>query len=267
MICFPNAKINLGLQVALKRDDGFHNLRSVLYPVPLYDVLEFKESDQYSLRVWGNDEAVSVKDNLITQVWNLLSGNFHIPPQEIHLLKNIPSGSGLGGGSADAVFFLKNLLSHYKIAVSKKELQQLASQICSDCPFFIDNRPAYVIGRGNVVEPLNFNLNGFYLLLITPDHKISTAEAFNKIIPNAPQYNLKKVVMEKDFSAWKDMLSNDFETVVSGLDNNKDKLYNLGASYVSMTGSGSAYYGIFNSMAKAIEASSYFTKTHILALT
>ena len=265
MICFPNAKINLGLQVALKRDDGFHNLRSVLYPVPLYDVLEFKESDQYSLRVWGND-VVSVKNNLITKVWELLTSNFDIPPQEVHLLKNIPSGSGLGGGSADAVFFLKNLLSHYKIAVSKKELQQLAFQICSDCPFFIENRPAYVIGRGNVVEPLNFNLNGFYLLLITPDHKISTAEAFNKIIPKAPQYNLKKVVMEKDFSTWKKILYNDFETIVPGLNSNKNKLYNLGALYVSMTGSGSAYYGIFTSRLKAIKASSNFTNTHILTL-
>lgn len=267
MICFPNAKINLGLQVALKRDDGYHNLRSVLYPVPLYDVLEFKESDKYSLTVWGNDNTVSVKNNLITMVWELLTDSFHIPPQEVHLLKNIPSGSGLGGGSADAAFFLKTLLSHYKIVINKKELQQLALQIGSDCPFFIENRPAYVIGRGNVVEPINFNLNGLYLLLVTPGHKISTTEAFNKIIPKAPQYNLKKVVMEKDFSKWKEMLFNDFETIVPGLDSIKNKLYNLGASYASMTGSGSAYYGLFSSRDKAIKASSYLTNTHILTLT
>ncbi len=265
MICFPNAKINLGLQVTIKRDDGFHNLRSVFYPVPLYDVLECKEAENYSLTVWNNHPAVSSKSNLITKAWHLISKQYNIPPQEVHLIKNIPSGSGLGGASADAMFFLKEMLSRYHININKKTQLQLASELCSDCPFFIHNKPAYVIGRGNVVEPLDFTLSGFWLVLAFPEHPISTVEAFGKIKPIVPQYNLKKLVLEKDFKCWKATLYNDFETIVpSELTDYKRTLYDNGAIYASMTGSGSAFFGIFNNKSFAISASQQFINSHIV---
>ncbi len=259
MICFPNAKINLGLQIALKRKDGFHNLRSVFYPVPIYDVLEFSEADKYSLTLWGTKINTTAENNLITKTWKMLSNKFSIPPQEVHLLKNIPVGSGLGGGSSDAVFFMKEMLAYYNIDVSNKVLLQMASELCSDCPFFINNHPAYVIGRGNVVEPIAFSLSGYYLIVIVPGKHISTNEAFKKIIPKAPEYNLKKLVLEKDFAGWRKTLLNDFESnMAMNLSGIKTNLYDAGALYASMTGSGSGFYGLFDKKEDAINAGDLF---------
>lgn len=264
MICFPNAKINLGLQVALKRADGFHNLRSVFYPLPLYDVLEFKEADKYSLTVWKSNENLHEQDNLITKAWKMVAGKYGIPAQEIHLIKNIPSGSGLGGGSADAVFFLKEIISFYNLPVTSKELQQMAAELCSDCSFFINNRPAYVIGRGNVVEPLDFSLKGLSCVLVFPETKISTKNAFQKITPKVPQYNLKKLVLENDFEKWRKQLTNDFESVLpESLFKIKQKLYDAGALYASLTGSGSAFYGLFE---KPVELNFDKAETVVLEL-
>lgn len=247
MICFPNAKINLGLQITHKREDGFHNLRSVIIPIPLYDVLEFKEADKYTLTVWGQQSAGLVKNNLVTRLWELLSQRFAIPSVEVHLLKNIPLKSGLGGGSADALFFMKELLKFFNFKIDEKEQLQIASELCSDCPFFIYNKPAYVIGRGNVVEPLEFNLSGYYLVLVFPEETVSTSEAFKHVIPKAPEYNLKKLVLEKDIKNWQKILKNDFELVLPPrLLSIKTKLYQSGAQYASLTGSGSAFYGIYN---------------------
>jgi len=246
MICFPNAKINLGLQVACRREDGFHNLRSVYYPVPLYDVLEFKKADKFSLKVWGLPSS-SIEHNLVTKVWEVLSARFGLPPVEVHLLKNIPMGSGLGGGSADAMFFIKEMLSFFQIEVVEKAMLNMVLELCSDCPFFLFNKPSYVIGRGNVVEPLEINLSGYYLLLVFHDEPVSTADAFGRIVPKPPEYNLKKLVLKKDFNAWRKQLVNDFESVLpTHLLHIKTDLYEAGALYASLTGSGSAFYGIFN---------------------
>ena len=247
MICFPNAKINLGIQVARKRSDSFHNLRSVLYPIPLYDVLEFKEADKYSLTVWGNSSKTLSENNLITKAWNMLSTRYKIPTVEVHLLKNIPVGSGLGGGSSDAIFFVKNILEWSKIEVSEKELINLTAELCSDCPFFVYNRPAYVFGKGNFIEPIEFDLHGHWIALILPDTPLSTKDAFEKIIPQHPQYNLKQLVLKKDINNWKEQLFNDFEKVLPpNLTGVKRSLYEAGALYASLTGSGSAFYGIFD---------------------
>jgi 4-diphosphocytidyl-2-C-methyl-D-erythritol kinase len=247
MLCFPNAKINLGLQVAVKREDGFHNLRSVFYPIPLYDVVEFKKSAQYNLTVWGQNKTDLSQNNLITKAWEMVRHTFNIPPQEIHLLKNIPEASGLGGGSADALFFLKEILKHHNLKITEKKLLQMAARLCSDCSFFVHNKPAYVIGRGHVVEPVQFSLKGYYCLLVLPQKQISTREAFQKIVPKAPQYNLKKLVLEKDFGRWRAELFNDFESVLPhNLLTIKEQLYKAGALYASLTGSGSAFYGIFD---------------------
>ncbi len=253
MICFSNAKINLGLQVTRFREDGFHNLRSVVYPVPLYDGVEFKPSEKFLLTVWGTGGEQLNKNNLIEKGWQLLSKRFDIPAVEVHLLKTIPVGSGLGGGSADAIFFLKEVLTHFQVELAEKELLQLAADLCSDCPFFVFNRPAYVIGRGNVVEPLDFSLAGYFLMLVFPDVSVSTPDAFKRIVPKAPEYNLKKVVLEKDFEAWQKILKNDFESVVpKHLLTIKTKLYDAGALYASLTGSGSAFYGIFKNKPEAV---------------
>jgi len=246
MICFPNAKINLGLQVALKREDGFHNLRSVFYPVPINDVLEIKKADRFSLKLWGKNIPGQAQYNLIIKSWELLSRTYDIPPVEVHLIKNIPIGSGLGGGSSDASFFIKEIINLFNIEISTKELIKLAEQVCSDCPFFTVNQPAYVIGKGNVIEPLEFDLQGYYLVLIIPHETVSTQNAFSLIEPKAPRYNLKKLVLTKDFSQWREQLSNDFESILSKDQLKiKNQLYDAGALYASLTGSGSAFYGIF----------------------
>jgi 4-diphosphocytidyl-2-C-methyl-D-erythritol kinase len=246
MICFPNAKINLGLQVALKREDGFHNLRSVFYPVPINDVLEIKKADRFLLTLWGDDIPQPVEQNLIVKAWELLSERYDIPPVEVQLIKNIPVGSGLGGGSSDASFFIKNIINLFDIKISTKELIKLTEQVCSDCPYFTIDQPAYVIGKGNVIEPLNFNLQSYHLVLIIPHESISTQNAFSLIKPKAPRYNLKKLVLTKDFSQWREQLSNDFESILSkDLLKIKNQLYDAGALYASLTGSGSAFYGIF----------------------
>jgi len=260
MICFPNAKINLGLQVARRREDGFHNLRSVFYPVPLYDVLEFQKAEAFSITVWGLGKSVQLKHNLVAKTWKILSARFGVPPVEVHLLKNIPLGAGLGGGSADAVFFIREMLSYFQIEISDKELLDVASELCSDCPFFLHNKAAYVIGRGNVVEPLEFDLSGYYLVLFFPDEPVSTADAFSRIIPKSPEYNLKKLVLEKDFNAWREQLVNDFESILpSQLLAVKTELYNAGALYASLTGSGSAFYGIFEHKPDKINFQRYKT--------
>ncbi len=260
MICFPNAKINLGLQVARRREDGFHNLRSVFYPVPLCDVLEFKKAEAFSITVWGLGKPAQLKHNLVAKTWEILSARFGVPPVEVHLLKNIPLGAGLGGGSADAMFFLKEMLLHFRIEISDKELLDVASELCSDCPFFIHNRASYVIGRGNVVEPLEFDLTGYYLVLFFPDVPVSTADAFIRIVPKSPEYNLKKLVLEKDFDAWCEQLVNDFESVLPPpLLAAKTELYNAGALYASLTGSGSAFYGIFDHKPEKINLKRYKT--------
>ncbi len=247
MICFPNAKINLGLQVTRRREDGFHNLRSVFFPVPLFDVLEFKRSDKYSLTIWKRQGAEIQQNNLITKAWQLLVRHYNIPPVEVHLLKNIPLKSGLGGGSADALFFVREVLSFFNIEIDEKKQLKIAVELCSDCSFFSYNKPAYVIGRGNVVEPVGLNLSGYYLMLVFPPETVSTPEAFKRITPKAPEYNLKKLVLEKDFSAWRKLLVNDFESVLpQQLLNIKTELYRAGALYASLTGSGSAFYGIFD---------------------
>ena len=246
MICFPNAKINLGLQVALKREDGFHNLRSVFYPVLINDVLEIKKSDRFSLTLWGNTIPQPTEQNLIVKAWKLLSERYDISPVEVHLIKNIPVGSGLGGGSSDASFFMKEILNLFNIEISSKEIIKLTEQVCSDCPFFTVNQPAYVIGKGNVIESLEFNLKGYHLALIIPGETVSTQNAFRLINPKVPRYNLKKLVLTKHISQWKEQLSNDFESILSkDLLKIKNQLYDAGALYASLTGSGSAFYGIF----------------------
>lgn len=248
MICFPTSKINLGLSVKGRRADGYHHIESVFYPIPLYDVLEFRKAEQLRLQLHGLPVEGEAGDNLVSRAFKLFEEKFKIPPLEIILLKNIPAGSGLGGGSSDAAFFIGALNDYFRTDLSKSELNMMALELGSDCPFFIANQPALVEGRGEKLTPSNLSLKGFDFVLVFTDIHVSTKFAFSGIV----QGNRKKSpfeIIEQPPETWKEELFNDFEEPVfrwyPKLKTIKTSLYQSGAVYASMTGSGSAIYGLF----------------------
>jgi len=248
MICFPNAKINLGLQVFEKRPDSFHSISSVIVPVAWFDVLEFQQADQYSLTVYGRREVCDEQENLVTRAWQILTKHFSIPALEIHLYKSIPAGAGLGGGSSDAAFFIKEINNAFKLGMNIDEMKNHASLLGSDCPFFIENKTAIVSGRGEQMKPFELKMEGYYLFVVKPDFSVSTVDAYQNIQPKEPDSNLLEIIRQP-IQFWKNNLLNDFEKIAFERYPNlafiKNKLYEFGAKYASMTGSGSAIYGIF----------------------
>lgn len=249
MISFPNCKINLGLHITGKRTDGFHNLESVFLPVQLTDALEVKTASTTSLTIHNLKVEGDITSNLIYKAWELLNDKYAIPPVEIHLIKNIPAGGGLGGGSADGSFMLNLLNEYFQLNLEFDVLEQYAAQLGSDCPFFIRNQPALVTGRGEFITPIELQLSAYKVVLINPGIHISTAEAFKHIIPTPIDFNLKTVIESKDFTQWRIAIKNDFETGVfkqyPQLADLKNTLYQNGALYASMTGTGSTVYGLF----------------------
>ena len=248
MILFPNCKINLGLQVLQKRSDGFHDIATIFYPVPLKDALEivplpnetFPVIYNYGLPVNG-----APADNLCIKAWYLLKKDFpDLPAVQMHLLKNIPMGAGLGGGSADGAFMLQLLNNKYHLGISDQQLIHYAVQLGSDCPFFIINKPCYATGRGEIMEPLTLDLSGYQLVIVKMDIHVNTGWAFNNIsIQNqTSRISVVKEVTAQPLSAWKDKLVNDFEGPVfehyPQIKSVKENLYTLGAVYASMSGSG-----------------------------
>ncbi len=248
MILFPSAKINLGLRVTAKRSDGFHNIESVFYPVPLYDVVEFREASEFKLGIFGKPVPGKVSENILGKTWKLLYRHFHIPPVEISLLKNIPAGSGLGGGSVDATFFMKGLNDFFQLNITEEKLMAFAMQLGSDCPFFVQNTPAFVTGRGEIVQPCNLNLSGLYLVLVIPQLHLSTDTLFQRVVPDISEISVREMVSQP-IRKWQDLLTNDFEKIVFRdypvLAKIKEELISRGALYASMTGTGSALYGLF----------------------
>ena len=252
MIVFPNIKINLGLSITEKRPDGYHNLETVFYPVALEDALEIRalpEADkkitlhQYVMEITGNPE-----DNLVAKAYSLLDKEFHLPPVEIHLYKHIPSGAGLGGGSSDAAFMLKLLNGHFHLNLSEEQLEIYAATLGADCAFFIKNKPVYAEGIGNIFSPIELSLKGYQIMIVKPDVFVSTREAFANIHPHHPEYPVKEVI-RRPVAEWKDTLINDFEASVFPqhpvIGEIKKELYNQGALYASMSGSGSSVFGLF----------------------
>jgi len=252
MIVFPNIKINLGLSITEKRPDGYHNLETVFYPVALEDALEIRalpEADkkitlhQYGMEITGNPE-----DNLVAKAYSLLDKEFHLPPVEIHLYKHIPSGAGLGGGSSDAAFMLKLLNGHFHLNLSEEQLEIYAATLGADCAFFIKNKPVYAEGIGNIFSPIELSLKGYQIMIVKPDVFVSTREAFANIHPHHPEYPVKEVI-RRPVAEWKDTLINDFEASVFPqhpvIGEIKQELYNQGAIYASMSGSGSSVFGLF----------------------
>lgn len=247
MILFPNAKINLGLRVLKKRDDGFHEIESCLYPIPICDILEILPSDKSNFRFSGSDLQVAKEDNLCFKAWLAISEKYNLKGIYLHLHKIIPHGAGLGGGSSDAAFTLKGINKFYDLNLSS-ELQEISSQLGSDCPFFLKNTAQLATGRGEKLKEVSVTLHNYFGIIIKPKFSISTAEAYSLIKPNPEVENLESILKLKP-EQWKGGLVNDFESVLENkypeLKVIRNKLYDSGAVYASMSGSGSAYFGIF----------------------
>ncbi|MEO5893235.1 MAG: 4-(cytidine 5'-diphospho)-2-C-methyl-D-erythritol kinase [Ferruginibacter sp.] len=269
MIVFPNCKINLGLIITGKRSDGYHDIASIFYPVPLHDALEIIHSTtlpQPPLPVFthsGIDIDGAETDNLCIKTWHLLKKDFpRLPSVQVHLHKAVPIGAGLGGGSADAAFTLTALNSKYMLNLSDEQLLSYALQLGSDCPFFILNKPCLATGRGELLQPVDLSLSGYRLVLVNPGIHINTKWAFSQLqiaaagknVP-APDDLLKKTI-SVPVSQWKDILKNDFENPVMEkypeIGVIKDTLYGEGALFASMSGSGSTVYGIFDQCAPTV---------------
>lgn len=248
MICFPNAKINLGLHVLEKRGDGFHDIETIMYPVPLHDVIEFKAGTQDRLCLYGLPVPGNPAQNILLKTVKLIREHKEVPPLEIHLLKAIPMGSGLGGGSADAAFLIKALNQHFFLDFSMQDMKEIAQEVGSDCPFFIENKAALALGRGEVLKPLDFSLDGLQLVLVFPDIHIHTAWAYAHVVPHKPSSPLSDMIRQP-MESWCDVMVNDFEPAVfanyPGLKAIKDTLVEMGALYASMTGSGAVVFGLF----------------------
>jgi len=256
MITFPNAKINIGLNVVSKRSDGYHNLETIFYPVKLADALELVDSDELQFTSSGIKIDGNPENNLVVKAYKLLQKDFKLPPVKLHLHKIIPFGAGLGGGSADAAFALKMLNNHFNLKLSSEKLQKYAAQIGADCPFLVENRPVFATGTGNQFQSVNLDLSGYEILIVKPDISVSTPEAFKNIVPQKPSFNLKEI--EKiPIEEWRNFVKNDFEKSVfekyPEIENLKQTLYEMGALYASMSGSGSAVFGVFREMQENIE--------------
>lgn len=266
MIVFPCAKINLGLNIVSKREDGYHNLETVFYPIPLYDALEIKYMDEKfpsdtacDLKVTGNAVDCDEQKNLVVKAYHILAADYQLPRIHTHLYKHIPSQAGLGGGSSDAAFMIRLLDERFRLNIGNPEMERYAARLGADCAFFIEAEPAYAEGIGDVLMPADGpdgNLQGYYLCVVKPDVAVSTKEAYSAITPKKPAKSCRDIVRQP-IETWKEELVNDFEEPIfkmhPELEAIKQKLYDQGAVYASMSGSGSALYGIFKEEPKGIE--------------
>ncbi len=253
MTLFPNAKINIGLYVTGKRKDGYHDIESLFYPVGVRDALEFVvqkpglDFDEFT--VTGIETDCSMNDNLVMKALNQLRNYYTIPPLKIHLHKVIPPGSGLGGGSSDAAFMLMYLNRYFKLGIDKDGLKEQAMKIGSDCAFFISNKASFISGRGEVITESDFTLEGRYMLIVYPGIHISTAEAYSMVSPGIPVKKIGEQIKEP-VHTWRDKINNDFQDVIiskhPAIGDIISRMYDEGALYCSMSGSGSAVYGIFD---------------------
>jgi 4-diphosphocytidyl-2-C-methyl-D-erythritol kinase len=284
MVVFPNAKINLGLNIIRKREDGYHDLETVFYPLMIKDCLEVIQSIDHrpqttatktmdnglstvdfsstGLEVAGNEN-----DNLCIKAYQLLKKDFpSIPNIKMHLHKTIPMGAGLGGGSADGAFMLKLLNEKFNLNLSTRQLIDYALQLGSDCPFFIINQPCFASSRGEVMEAIDLVLRDYSFVIVNPKIHVATSWAFSNIVPSVPKKSIKEII-QQPIETWKDELINDFEEPVSKqhveIKNIKQELYNKNAVYAAMSGSGSTAFGLFdkNSVPTFSFPDNYFVQT------
>lgn len=261
MITYPNAKINLGLNIVEKRPDGYHNLETIFYPINLQDALEVTELEneegEYKLKVSGVPIEGDAENNLVVKAYRLLKKDFpDMSPIKIHMFKHIPTGAGLGGGSADAAFMIKLLNEKFNLKLSIEKMEEYAAILGADCAFFIQNKPVFASGIGNIFENITLSLKGYYIVLVKPDIFVSTKDAFSHITPMHPNQSLKEIV-RMPVETWRATMKNDFEESVfqkyPEIAAIKDKLYDMGAIYASMSGSGSSVFGIFREQVEHIE--------------
>lgn len=279
MINFPCAKINLGLNITEKRPDGYHNLETVFFPIPLCDALEVQTMDEAfpsklncDLKVTGNSVCCNEEDNLITRAYNLLAADYNLPRVHAHLYKHIPTEAGLGGGSSDAAFMIRLLNDSYKLNISKEDMEKYAARLGADCAFFIASEPAYAEGIGEILTPVTItdnNLKGYSMVVVKPSLAISTKEAFAHIHPQKPNISCRDIVAQP-IETWRNRLTNDFEESIfpnhPELAVIKEALYNMGAAYAQMSGSGSSLFGIFKEKADKSAFEKQFSDCKVFVL-
>lgn len=276
MLLLPCAKLNLGLNIVEKRPDGYHNLETVFVPIPLYDALEINQMDESfpsenacDIKTTGNKIDCADKDNIVVKAYNLIASTYDIPRVHIHLYKNIPSQAGLGGGSSDAAYMLKALNECFNLNISKEKLQEYAASLGADCAFFIDSEPAFATGIGSCLSPIDMGttLTDCHVIIIKPSIAISTKSAYAHIHPHHPDKCCRDII-NQPMETWKHELTNDFEEQAfkdyPELQNIKNNLYEHGAIYAQMSGSGSAMFGIFKDKPENID--SYFKPYNIITL-
>lgn len=280
MICHPNAKINLGLNVTERRPDGYHNLETVFYPIPVCDALQvetgadippaiFPEGcavhvdklPDYTLSTAGIDIDCPPEKNLLIKALRALKQDFDLPRLYIYMYKQIPSGAGLGGGSSDAAFMMKTLNAMFSLGLGDDELERRVAVLGADCAFFVRNRPVFATGIGNIFRPLELSLAGWHLVLVKPDIFVSTKEAYAGIRPHRPATPVTDIVC-RPVEEWHGLLTNDFEEgifalhpAIAGI---KEQLYARGAAYAAMSGSGSSVFGLFRQMQDEAEQQALF---------
>jgi len=270
MQLFPNAKINIGLNVIEKRPDGYHNIETVFYPIGLKDELYLAKSEgvysrrsDYHLELFGEELTDDPEHNLVIKALRILERDFDFQPVDIQLRKNIPFGAGLGGGSSDAAYMLKGLNQLFDLGLSEEALEHYAVKLGADCSVFIRNKPVFASGIGNKFSPVDLTLEGYHFVLIKPDVQVSTPEAYALVTPLKPAKNILDII-KTPVTDWKNNLTNDFEPAVfvkyPEIKAIKETLYDMGAVYASMSGSGSSVYGLFNEIPDGLKMfDKYFT--------
>ncbi len=260
MILFPNAKINIGLNILSRREDGFHNLETIFYPLAIRDALEVVEADQMKFTSSGLEIPGDTMDNLCLKAYYLLSKEYKLPPVHIHLHKNIPIGAGLGGGSADASFFIRLINQKFELGMDALQMEGYASKLGSDCAFFIQNKPAIAVGKGDQLQTINLDLSSYFIMLVMPQVQVSTSDAYRGVRPETMASSLADLI-KLPVEAWRVAIKNDFEPSVflqyPIISEVKSKLYSAGALYACMSGSGSSVFGIFEKELKLPDLEQY----------
>lgn len=266
MIAFPNAKINIGLNITSKRADGYHNLSSCFLPIDWKDALEIVPAHEFEFTSSGLAIPGDSSGNLCVKAYELLKEKHNIPPVKMHLHKVIPMGAGLGGGSSDGAFALKLLNDQFEIGLTNAELEAYAKTLGADCPFFIDNKPKLVTGIGEIMEDVTLDLSGYSIVVVFPGIHVNTKTAFSGITPNEPTYDLKAILKQAPKN-WQGTVINDFEETVFAahpeIQKIKDQLFDLGADYASMTGTGSAVFGVFREFVNTNDLLTSFEDFHV----
>ena len=263
MIVFPNAKINLGLRVLRKREDGYHNIESCFYPVQWNDILEIIISDKEKLSISGLDIPGNIDDNLCWKAYKEIQKGYKIEPLHIHLHKRIPMGAGVGGGSSDAAFTIKSINTLCALDMNMDEMESIASKLGSDCAFFINNKPAIATERGTQLEGIDLRLTGKKIILINPGIHVSTSLAYSGVKIQADHAKPIKEILYEPIESWRNSLLNYFEesvfTKYPQIKKLKEQLYESGALYSSMTGSGATVFGIYDSFPQELNINADYT--------